>query len=1365
MKDFFAARTCTRVSAGEPKSCALEELRDYDAYVLLGSPGSGKTEAFKHEAEEEGGCYVTARDFIALNRSKWRDTTLFIDGLDEVRVGAADGRQPFDDIRTKLDRLERPWFRLSCRTVDWYGENDGNNLESVAPNGTVSVFQLDPLSDDAIRECLERGSAIDDVEKFQRTAKSKGVDFLLNNPLSLAMLAKLVVDGTWPKTRTQLFDIATRELLQECNQEHNRIERPSLEDLIDVAGELCTELLLSGRTGYTYLGSGSSDCLGLDEVPKGNRALFNRALGTNLFRKEKNGCFIPIHAQFAEFLAGRHLKKLVASGLPLRRILALMIDGSGAVAVGLRGLAAWLAAHSEPSRLELIAHEPLGVALDGDIHSFSRDEKTRLLEHLKRVSSEHPWYRILEQADSTRGTWTIPALGDLAVPVMEEQLQECLENLTPGNDGDTSFARILLVAIRHGAARQGLAGPVMNIIRNSRWQSVIRECALDVYLRLWRDNGAASSDLMTLLKDVDSEQIADPDDQLAGRLLEALFPYVLSASEVLRYLRKPKDPSYIGKYVNFWNYKILAQSELDMLAKLLDAFVDQYERMRDEIKANPDSNHLLRRFPAALLARFLNEKPEQVASPPRLFAWLRAAAWDGDWDGEPDIAEWLERHPKEYKKLLARGWEDWAQQSECADSAGLSQPLYMVERYFFGATLPQEDMDHWYLDQSLAATNQTVQKYLIRKVANAVYSRRDDGNFTAEVVKKKISHDSSLLENFCEEISSCEALANNRRHDEDQGPHEREKYQIAWEQERYEKIKQHEDALKRNRCAPKLLHNLARAYLGEFSDISGPNPQARLRRLLKSDSTLIEAVLCGLHRSIERDDLPDAAEIIRLGAENRQHYLALPFLIGFEEVTRLALSGSRGLNPVHIRRALAVHYARQVSRPNGRNPDWYEEVVAKQPQMVAEILIQSVKSDLRSQKDCRKNLAALAFSADHAAVAYLVALPLLRSFRPRATADQFPSLRMLLFAAILWGDQNFFLCLIKHKLGLSSMTVAQRTCWLAAGFCAAPETYSEKFRIHVAKNSRQLQQAVEFMAAAPGNVRGRCRTESLPDLIQVLGPACPPGFRVLDDSDEGQWTTSAMEVAWHIDSWIKRLAADSSHEVTRKLEKLVSDPDLRAWKNFLEDAWHRQKELFRKVNFRRPDIRQVISTLQNKKPANVADLAALTFDKLTEIGHRIRDGSPAEWRQYWNLDSHRKPQDPRHENDCRDTLLSHLKPLLKQLRIDVQLERNYADDNRSDICVSYGGFNVPMEIKKSSHPDLWTAVEEQLIRKYARDPDTDGYGIYLVFWLGKEQCRHPPSGLRPGNAEELQRQLRDTLTEEQSRKISVCVLNIASSCA
>ena len=44
------------------------------------------------ESAEPGGQYVTARDFTALNvRLEWRNKTLFIDGLDEMRAGAVDG--------------------------------------------------------------------------------------------------------------------------------------------------------------------------------------------------------------------------------------------------------------------------------------------------------------------------------------------------------------------------------------------------------------------------------------------------------------------------------------------------------------------------------------------------------------------------------------------------------------------------------------------------------------------------------------------------------------------------------------------------------------------------------------------------------------------------------------------------------------------------------------------------------------------------------------------------------------------------------------------------------------------------------------------------------------------------------------------------------------------------------------------------------------------------------------------------------------------------------------------------------------------------------------------------------------------------
>ena len=73
----------------------LEGFAEKRAYVLIGEPGSGKTTAFDKEAEAPGGTYVTVRNFLTFDdKPEWHDKTLFLDGLDESRIGIVDGRTP-----------------------------------------------------------------------------------------------------------------------------------------------------------------------------------------------------------------------------------------------------------------------------------------------------------------------------------------------------------------------------------------------------------------------------------------------------------------------------------------------------------------------------------------------------------------------------------------------------------------------------------------------------------------------------------------------------------------------------------------------------------------------------------------------------------------------------------------------------------------------------------------------------------------------------------------------------------------------------------------------------------------------------------------------------------------------------------------------------------------------------------------------------------------------------------------------------------------------------------------------------------------------------------------------------------------------
>ena len=132
------------------------------------------------------------------------------------------------------------------------------------------------------------------------------------------------------------------------------------------------------------------------------------------------------------------------------------------------------------------------------------------------------------------------------------------------------------------------------------------------------------------------------------------------------------------------------------------------------------------------------------------------------------------------------------------------------------------------------------------------------------------------------------------------------------------------------------------------------------------------------------------------------------------------------------------------------------------------------------------------------------------------------------------------------------------------------------------------------------------------------------------------------------------------------------------------------------------------------------------------------------------------PTTPKHENLCRDALLSDLRARLPQA-VDAQPEGEYARDRRADIRVSCGDFSVPVEIKKNSHRNLWSGLRHQLIEQYACAPETDGCGIYLVFWFGKRYTQPHPSSIRPGNPWELERQLTAILSENEARKRSPSV--------
>ncbi len=382
----------------------------------------------------------------------------------------------------------------------------------------------------------------------------------------------------------------------------------------------------------------------------------------------------------------------------------------------------------------------------------------------------------------------------------------------------------------------------------------------------------------------------------------------------------------------------------------------------------------------------------------------------------------------------------------------------------------------------------------------------------------------------------------------------------------------------------------------------------------------------------------------------------------------------------------------------------------------------------------------------------------------RCEARQLKVLGVLIGTAFGHCENALLLELIERKLDQRAMNVGQRVYWLGAGLAASLPKGLARLEDYVAGRERRIGRLAEFATTA--DLLGRLillrDVSAVQLLIRVIGSSFGPGQGSYRSGTVQQFPQLA-EPPNYLHHAIDQLASLPSSDATEALEALSNDGALQAWRSWLVDAAYRQRVARREAEFRHPCVHQVVKTLDNRQPANAADLAALTFDHLTELARNIRHGNTNDWRQYWNPGRTDRPWVPKPEDDCRDALLSDLQAGMSRLGIDAVPEGRYADEKRSDIRVSSSGFNVPVEIKKSTHRKLWSAVRDQLIAKYARDPGARGYGIYLVLWFGNEPgpCQMPESGPRPRSAAELEERLRGTLTPEEARLISVCVVDVA----
>ncbi|MCS6296701.1 MAG: hypothetical protein H8K09_10735 [Nitrospira sp.] len=1304
----------------------LQQYYSHSAIVVLGDPGSGKTTIFRQSAATEpNAVFVPIRDFLALREDQWRGKILYLDGLDEQRTKTEDGRGVLDRVRRKLDDLNRPQYRLSCRAADWYGKIEAERLRAVSSDGKVVVLSLEPLSDEDIISIA--GGELRDPAEFLVQAQRRGIDTLLRNPQTLQLIIAEVRSGVWPATRAELFQQACARLLQERNDEHvyGNVESLPIVKLLNAAGYLCAVHLCGGTKGFAILTEDADGdyphILNLGE----DRDALVSAIRRRAFRTDGHGRFTPVHRTIAEYLAAQFIVARLRAGLPLKRILSLLTGYDGGTLAELRGIYAWLACLYEDHASTLIHRDPLGVILYGDVSVLSTSSKQMLIDSLRALAISNPGFRT--------ENWSDEPFGGLAskdmVPIFESILAEKTE--------PPQLLTCILDAIEYGPPLPELGSALLKIVRDNTSGEGIRAAALSALQRISPNDHLV---LRKLLDEIHKGQVLDQNHRLRGQVLCALYPGVIGPREIGQYLVEQVE-HHINSYTMFIAYDLVRLTKSEDLPLLLSA-VDASKLVDRTSRLN------WRRFFGNLILQILRYQGETTPAS-ELYAWFGRVLDEyghpvADKDELESIQDWLRSHPAVVQQLFLY----WLSISELKNPR---HELHGFWQHLFNIA-PPVGFHKWLLQQLETELEPGRAELIFRtSVHGRTYLQREDAPTLDEFFEFVIRNPA-----FGEQLRSelCWDIPPWRREDAERRLMREQKD----ETQRAIRIKQLTEQIEGIRSAASVgpLVHLAKVYFGLFYDVARESPPSN-RLTTFTNPEIAAATLEGFLATLQLPDLPSPQMIGELESNGREYSIGFPVLAGLDVLAGKSLFDILALAKTTLQSGLVFHYANLTERSR----EWVNLLIESMPEISASALVSYWRPHLARNLQHIPGLYDLAHEERMKGVARLVSLTLLKEF-PNCLED---NLKLLLRAATRNSDPTEFVTLSDEILnGPTLLSDENKTLWCAATFILDPERVKARLAAQISGREEQAARLLGFISPSLGiatEVQYCLSSVALASVIQMTGPIFQP-----PDLAQSGWLGlhSRGEAASSVRSLIYRLGNDLSSQASEALHRLHDSPTLAPWRIEIAHVLATQGRQRRELAFKYPSVTQVIETLNKGRPANAADLQALVVSQLEVLREELRNGPTDGWKAMWNVDGYGRPTGPRPENDCRDRLLDHLRLQLLQVGVAAEPEGHYAEDKRADIKAIAGPLNLPVEVKRHYHPDLWTAPRDQLKRLYSRDPGTAGRGIYVVLWFGNKvaSCPTSPSGTpAPQTPRDLEVALLQTLTHFERDLILVVVIDCA----
>ncbi|WP_352287437.1 hypothetical protein [Psychrobacter sp. GW64-MNA-CIBAN-0177] len=1335
----------TQDESGKPKTEVIEDSQLLDlsvsnTIVLLADAGMGKTLLMEKLAESSK--YITkflsASDLIQKSVERLNiqsNQILLIDGFDEI-LSTKDSSS-INSVLNKLAKLGYPKFILTCRSIEWNSSNK-NEIQNDYKN--ILTANLKNLSREDAQQFLQsQGLSSENVSQLIHQLEENSLSSFYENPRNLALLVAIDFSvNPVPKTKAKLFELATEKLWQEINlKAQNALGLLHQDQVIECAGLIFSIYLLAGKQSIYkgMTGSTPDDAISLHFLTDliSNDTL-ESTIQSRLFQSVDADLFKPWHRSIAEYLGAKWLAKAMSSPRIKRHILSYLVFDGGIIA-SLRGLFAWLPTFNPNLSEIVIKTDPYGLIEYGDTNYFSDNDSILLFDALEKLTIENPWFRKNNYWKKTK-----------AKGLVSRSLLKKYKKLLSDKDANFHFLTTILEALQDADFIAELADELFAIFYDDGWPYSARSDSLMLLhasslINTFTDfnplieKGSHSSLRLVFEYAIKYGYDLITDEQVISIIMKSYNFRLSDAKRERSFVPRNGSEYYFSQYPVDRISTFLKNLRKEIISLAIGRFDFNHEAVKD-------INSLIISF----IQRYVTESQQKIDTVifyESISLFNKFHTFGSDEETSNFFIDYFQRYPEEKLK---------------------------IQKYYLGRS--SEHFNFYLFNQtvlySLIPTKEDVEKLLIHIQAK-------------DVIEDNISKWKHLLSLYCgrgiisDEIYRLALPYAQHNKLLDYLNSKKKFYLFDWEikDKRSSRRRRIDKRLKSKKIQNNLLPYRTELEKGDakfcnypahillYPDYDIPQDVQVVEKVkyIFGDS-LTDSILKGFEASLH-NSVPTISELT-----TQKRYHIEPVLIAgiYCRLLRNETLSDLSDNTI-LACAVILDYERYLSFTFYDNecPKLCEtiryEIVTRslKKTIIDEMFIPQFQNDGALIKGLHwvhgENVDELSINT---ITDLLNTYPKIHGEARNQFIDTLINNNALIKIsdlvvekAQLVDDDNgerieennrwiSLLSFIDEKI---FMKFSQCTQYPKLLFWHLKATY------HESRLTKNLNMSITLLSWIAYRF-----SYSFPKTDMPTG-----GFSgSRHPYDASNFITFCL-------TEISNITTLEAQVELRMLKKCVHS----SYTLFITNLLAEQANNIRDANYQAPMLSDLLNVFQNKAPENCKDLKTLILELLDEIQKKVKSSELDSYKMFYEDGKSKNPKKPHGENYCRDRLADLLKPYIEPYHFRLDTEKDMPDDKRADLVCNSSEMQLPIEVKGQWHDDLWTAMNDQLGDLYLKEYQSQGQGIYLIFYFGdvpqKNKKLHTNKTVEPKtqNAKELQQTLTLRIEEKYKTGIDVFVMDLS----